>query len=197
MEFHLYRPRPGHPDFDECLNKARELERLILPVITKDADLTRADRLRDLGRRAKAVRKHAENYYINRKRYRRGDHAICHRLRRSGNDYLGRPCRLAICAVGRRWWCARRDLGDVSTSENMQAMIDDPLNRLKSARGGQLPQAKLTEADIRLIRALVRERNRLRAEASELSNCKLAEKFNVHRCTIEKIISGETWAYVL
>lgn len=63
-------------------------------------------------------------------------------------------------------------------------------------RGKDLPWAKLSEDDIRLIRACVEERERLRAQAAELSNAKLAEKFGVHEATIEKVLSGVTWGHV-
>lgn len=75
-------------------------------------------------------------------------------------------------------------------------MIDDPLNRVKVKRGSDLSWSKLTEDDVLMIRALFAEREYLRKKASELTNEKIAEKFGVHRCTIEKVASGETWGYV-
>jgi len=74
-------------------------------------------------------------------------------------------------------------------------MIDDPMNYTK-ARRGESCNAKLTEADIKLIRGAVIERNRLREEARRLSNKALAEKFSVHFRTIEKITSYETWSHI-
>lgn len=47
---------------------------------------------------------------------------------------------------------------------------------------------KLTEGDIDLINRAVVERKRLRAEAYQLSNAKLAEKFEVHIRTIERYV---------
>lgn len=75
-------------------------------------------------------------------------------------------------------------------------MIDDPLNRNKVRRGSQLPHAKLTESDVRLIRELIAHREKLRAEVSTLTNQCIAEKFNVHHRTIDKISAGETWIHV-
>lgn len=58
-----------------------------------------------------------------------------------------------------------------------------------------MPWSKLTEDDVRLIRAAVGERERLRQEARELSNASLAEKFGVHTRTIEKVIQGYSWGH--
>lgn len=75
-------------------------------------------------------------------------------------------------------------------------MIDSPLNRLKVARGSQLPQAKLDEAAVALIRQLIAERDELKRQASELTNAKLAEKFGVHVRSIDRISAGESWGHV-
>lgn len=63
-------------------------------------------------------------------------------------------------------------------------------------RGESLPQSKLTESDVKLILKLVDERESLKKQASDLSNKKLAEKFDVHQRTIEKLLSGKTWRHV-
>lgn len=63
-------------------------------------------------------------------------------------------------------------------------------------RGSELPWAKLSEDDVKLIRAAAVERERLRAEARQLSNVALAEKFEVHERTIEKVLQFETWIHV-
>ena len=63
-------------------------------------------------------------------------------------------------------------------------------------KGTDLPWAKLTDDDVKLILSCVEERKRLRAQASELSAKSLAEKFGVHQRTIEKVISGESWGHV-
>lgn len=64
-------------------------------------------------------------------------------------------------------------------------------------RGSELKQSKLNESDIKIILMAVSERERLRAEASQLSNKSLAKKFDVHYRTIEKIVSGATWRHVI
>lgn len=63
-------------------------------------------------------------------------------------------------------------------------------------RGSELPQAKLTERDVKLILDCVAERERLRDEANKLSNQALAEKFDLHIRTIEKITSRRSWIHV-
>ena len=75
-------------------------------------------------------------------------------------------------------------------------MIDDPMNRLKVKRGSQLPWSKLNESDVKMIRDLVEARNKLKAELSELTNKKIAEKFEVHVRTIDRITAGEGWGHV-
>ncbi len=76
LAFQLYRPKAGHPDWDGCFTEALELVARIAPAITKDKDLTAADKLKNLRRKARALRKNVENYRINRARYRRGDHGL-------------------------------------------------------------------------------------------------------------------------
>lgn len=63
-------------------------------------------------------------------------------------------------------------------------------------RGTELPQAKLTESDARLILDCVVERERLKDEARKLSNDALAEKFDVHVRTIERITQRRGWIHV-
>lgn len=75
-------------------------------------------------------------------------------------------------------------------------MIDDPLNRLSVLRGSQLPQSKLTEEDVVLLRQLISEREALKAQAAQLTNAKLAEKWGVHVRTIDRISTGEGWGHV-
>ncbi len=75
-------------------------------------------------------------------------------------------------------------------------MIDDAMNRLSAKRGQQLPHAKLTEDDVRLIRELVAHREDLIQQARQLSAAKIAEKFDVHQRTIEKVINGYSWGHV-
>lgn len=52
---------------------------------------------------------------------------------------------------------------------------------------------KLEADDIRLIRELAAERDRLLREAKNLTNQKLAEKFEVHECTIWKVLNFATY----
>jgi len=76
-------------------------------------------------------------------------------------------------------------------------MRDDATNRMKVLRGEALPQSKLTDDDVRLIRALVEERRQLTQQARSLSNARIAEKFGVHERSVEKIINGEQWGHVI
>ena len=75
-------------------------------------------------------------------------------------------------------------------------MIDNVMNRLSAKRGSQLPQAKLTEADVRLVLKAIEERDRLKRELAQLTNAALAEKFGVHVRTIDRISAGEAWIHV-
>jgi hypothetical protein len=76
-------------------------------------------------------------------------------------------------------------------------MRDDPLNKCRVKRGSQLPQSKLHESDVRLIRQAVAERDRLKAQLSQLSNASLAKKFDVHVRTIDRITTGENWSFTI
>ena len=72
-------------------------------------------------------------------------------------------------------------------------MRDD---RTLYARGEALPQSKLTDADVQLIRQAVTERERLRKQARQLSNAALAEKLGCHVRTIEKVVQCESWVHI-
>lgn len=63
-------------------------------------------------------------------------------------------------------------------------------------RGEELPQSKLTKADVQLILECVAERERLRKEANKLSNSALAEKFDVHPRTIDRVTQRRGWFHV-
>ena len=76
-------------------------------------------------------------------------------------------------------------------------MIDSTDNRYKVLRGSQLPQAKLTEDDVRLIHELVSERDELKRQLAGLTNAKIAEKFGVHRRTIDRVTALEGWGHVV
>jgi len=75
-------------------------------------------------------------------------------------------------------------------------MIDDPLNRQKVKRGSQLPQSKLNEEDVLNILGIVEYRNKLKDELSNLTNKKIAEKYDVHFRTIDRITAFESWTHV-
>lgn len=60
-------------------------------------------------------------------------------------------------------------------------------------RGEQHYRCKLTDEDVRLILALVEEREALYQKAKALSNRVLGEKFEVSHKTIEKIAAGIRW----
>ena len=75
-------------------------------------------------------------------------------------------------------------------------MIDDPLNRHHAKRGMDLPQSRLTDDDVRNIRALIEHRADLLNQAKQLTNKKIAEKYGVHFRTIDRISTGETWGHV-
>jgi MoaA/NifB/PqqE/SkfB family radical SAM enzyme len=76
LDFRLYRPQPGHPDFKDCQEQALELVDKITPVIRKDSDLTARDKIRDARRKTKALFKTASNLAVNWTRYRRGNHSL-------------------------------------------------------------------------------------------------------------------------
>ena len=76
VSFDHYRPQAGHPDLHACLDEARSLAAGIAPVIGKDRDRSLGERAKNGLRKARALRKTAENLIINRRRYARGDHAL-------------------------------------------------------------------------------------------------------------------------
>lgn len=67
---------------------------------------------------------------------------------------------------------------------------------INPARGEKLPQAKLTDDDIRLIWQCVAERERLRKEAAELSNAALARKFDISIRTMDRITQRRGWIHL-
>lgn len=76
-------------------------------------------------------------------------------------------------------------------------MIDSTENRHKVKRGSQLPHAKLTEEDVRLIHELVAERDEMKRQLAGLTNAAIAEKFGVHRRTIDRVTALEGWGHVV
>lgn len=64
-----------------------------------------------------------------------------------------------------------------------------------AATGSALPQTKLLPEHIEDIRSAVKQRDSLKKYIQEnLTNEALANRFGVHRRTIEKVISRDTWA---
>ncbi|GHB30778.1 hypothetical protein [Salinicola rhizosphaerae] len=75
-------------------------------------------------------------------------------------------------------------------------MKDDALNRLSVRRGSELPWAKLDEAKVAEINAIVEHRNALKRELREITNAKLAARYGVHLRTIDHVTTGENWGHV-
>lgn len=65
-----------------------------------------------------------------------------------------------------------------------------------NARGEKHYRAKLTDDDVRLLRACDVERREHLRKAKELSSEKMAEKFNVSKRAIEAIYYGQAWNHV-
>lgn len=64
-------------------------------------------------------------------------------------------------------------------------------------RGAQLPQSKLTPEDVRQIRELhAFKQEEIRRINDALSITAIADKFEVHPRTIEKVLSFKTWKHV-
>ena len=65
-------------------------------------------------------------------------------------------------------------------------------------RGEELPQSKLTEEDVRLIRELHAWKMEQAKELERRAGIKaLAEKFDVHVRTIEKALVFKSWRHVV
>lgn len=65
-------------------------------------------------------------------------------------------------------------------------------------RGHDLPQTKLTDAMVMEIRSAQEKREDLRAHIRDnLSNEALAARMGVHVRTVEKVISGRSWAHLI
>lgn len=64
-----------------------------------------------------------------------------------------------------------------------------------AATGSALPQTKLLPEHVEDIRSAVKQRDSLRKYIQEnLTNEAIANRLGVHKRTIEKVISRETWA---
>jgi len=75
-------------------------------------------------------------------------------------------------------------------------MIDDAMNRLKVKRGSQLPQSKLSEADVVEIFAIVDRRDHLKRRLSGMTNAAIAQQYGVHVRTVDKVVQGNGWTHV-
>ncbi len=74
--FKHYRPKEDHPDWADLHAKARAQVETVLPLIRSDADATLAEKAADRWRAARSVATAGKNYLINRRRWKRGDHAL-------------------------------------------------------------------------------------------------------------------------
>lgn len=54
---------------------------------------------------------------------------------------------------------------------------------------------KLTSADVKVIRELIEQRENWRKQAAQYTNERIAEKFGVHRRTIENISAQLSWVH--
>jgi len=76
---------------------------------------------------------------------------------------------------------------------------DEYLSRTREfcRRGTDLPQSKLTDDDVRKIRELHKYKiDEIKRLNDSLSMSAIADKFDVHVRTIEKIVSFQTWKHV-
>lgn len=70
-------------------------------------------------------------------------------------------------------------------------------SRLYAKRGTDLPQARLTEADIAAIRRQHQRKQRLIARLNAAySAASFAARYGVHVRTIEKALRADTWSHV-
>ena len=76
LSFRHYQPREDHPDWKDLHEQAVTLAREIVPLIHTDADDTAVDKTADRLRKAKSLATGAKNYFINRRRWSRGNHAL-------------------------------------------------------------------------------------------------------------------------
>ncbi len=74
--FKHYVHKPDHPDWESIQAEARRLAAEILPKIHKDADDTIGDRCLDQWRAARSIASACRNYWINRRRWKQGNHAL-------------------------------------------------------------------------------------------------------------------------
>lgn len=76
-------------------------------------------------------------------------------------------------------------------------MIDNATNRLNVKRGTDLPQAKLTEEDVKLARQLHEYKQAEIKRLNETLSIKaLAEKFDVSERAMERALNRANWGHV-
>lgn len=63
-------------------------------------------------------------------------------------------------------------------------------------RGDELPQTKLTEDDVRLLRQCGDEYQRLKRQADELSPTALAKKFGITRYQVLRVQNYYDWKHI-
>ena len=106
-------------------------------------------------------------------------------------EIAGTPVPPGMCACHRcdNPWCVNPDHLFVATQrENVRDMhAKQRWRRPRVRRGAELAQTKLTEADVRGIRASLAAGERQQA---------LASRFGVARTTISTIATGRAWAHV-
>jgi len=64
------------------------------------------------------------------------------------------------------------------------------------ARGENHYKAKLSNCEVKWIKDLLAQREKLLKQARDLTNAKLAEKFEVSKRTIDKISEGYSWIHI-
>ena len=76
LNFNFYSPRDGHPNWNAIHDTAIERAREIEPLIHKDSDDTSVDKIADALRKSKSVATAANNFRINRQRWKNDNHAL-------------------------------------------------------------------------------------------------------------------------
>ncbi len=76
LNFSLYKPGDGHPDWKALHEQAVEQARAIEPLIHRDADDTVVDQAADAARKMKSLATAGRNYFVNRARWKKASHAL-------------------------------------------------------------------------------------------------------------------------
>lgn len=71
-----------------------------------------------------------------------------------------------------------------------QENMDDKVQRGRSARGEAHGQVKLTGVNVQYIR------DNYKARCPQFGTRALGRKFNLHNCTVSRIVRGENWSHV-